>query len=256
VPILQVTAADGRLRGVLFGYACHNTTLGGDFYQVDGDYAGAAQRAFEAAHPGAMALFLMLCGGDQNPSPRGTVEHVQQHGEELARAVDKALTGPLRTVGSGVRTAHTDILLDFAPHTREQFQTETQSSSPFNRRRAALMLAAYAEGRPMTQLKFPVQAVRLGDDLTLLALGGEVVIDYALRAKKEYPAEDLVVAGYCHDVPCYIPSVRVLREGGYEPDSSMIYYGQPGPLAESVEEKIFGAIHQVMRDVGARKESR
>ena len=87
-----------------------------------------------------------------------------------------------------------------------------------------------------------MQVVRFGPDLTLLALAGEVVVDYALRSKREFPDENLVVAGYCHDVMCYIPSRRVLREGGYEAVESMIYYGQPGPFAESVEEDIFHAI--------------
>ena len=60
------------------------------------------------------------------------------------------------------------------------------------------------------------------------------------------------MAGYSHDVMCYIPSLRVLREGGYEAVDSMIYYGQPGPFAESVEEKVFDAIRRVLRGVGAK----
>ncbi|MCX6624181.1 MAG: hypothetical protein NTY38_24590 [Acidobacteria bacterium] len=94
-----------------------------------------------------------------------------------------------------------------------------------------------------------MQAVRLGKGPVLLALGGEVVVDYSLRAKKEYPKEDLIVAGYSNEVPCYIPSLRVLREGGYEAVDSMIYYGQPGPFDETVEETIFQSIHQVMKRV-------
>ena len=74
VPVLKVAAKDGSLRAVLFGYACHNTTLGGDFYRIGGDYAGYAQAEIEQAHPGATALFVMLCGGDQNPNPRGTLD--------------------------------------------------------------------------------------------------------------------------------------------------------------------------------------
>jgi neutral ceramidase len=97
-----------------------------------------------------------------------------------------------------------------------------------------------------------VQAVRFNRDLTLLALGGEVVVDYAARSKREFPQETLIVAGYCHDVMCYIPSRRVLREGGYEAVDSMIYYGQPGPFAESVEETIAAAVHRVMKRVGAK----
>jgi hypothetical protein len=84
----------------------------------------------------------------------------------------------------------------------------------------------------------------------MVALGDEVVVDYALRLKKEYPKENLIVAGYCNEVMCYIPSRRVLKEGGYEPVDSMIYYGHPGPFREDVEENLVGTIHRVLRRAG------
>ena len=86
-----------------------------------------------------------------------------------------------------------------------------------------------------------------------MALGGEVVIDYQLRIKKEFPGEDTTVAGYSNDVMCYIPSLRVLKEGGYEADSSMIYYGKPGPFAESVEDQLMATLYKVMKDIGRKK---
>lgn len=252
VPVLKVTAPDGRLRAVLFGYACHNTTLGGNFYQIDGDYAGAAQRDFEKAHSGATALFMMLCGGDQNPGPRGTTDLADQHGHSLAEAVDRALAGDMKAITPPIRTAHEVIQLDFAAHTRATFEEEAKRPDKFRQRRARLMLEAYDKGEPVRRLPYPVQAVRLHDDLTFLALGGEVVVDYSHRAKREFPRENLVVAGYCNDVACYIPSLRVLREGGYEPVDSMIYYAQPGPLAENVEEDIFRAVRKIMASAGAK----
>jgi len=108
------------------------------------------------------------------------------------------------------------------------------------------MLEAYDAGKPVRQLAYPVQVLRMGRGLTLLGLGGEVVVDYSLRARREFSSENLVVSGYCNDVSCYIPSARVLREGGYEPVDSMIYYGLPGPFAESVEEIVFNAIKQAL----------
>ncbi len=246
VPVLRVRGADSRLRAVLFGYACHNTTLGGDFYEVDGDYAGAAQRVLEQAHPGATALFLMLCGGDQNPNPRGRVEHVEQYGRQLADAVTRTLHGPLAPVRPPIRAAHQLVALEFAPHTRETFEVEARDGNVFRQRRARLMLEAYARGRPVRHLPYPVQALSLGGDFTLLALGGEVVVDYARRAAHEFPRPGLVVAGYCNDVACYIPSRRVLEEGGYEAVDSMIYYGQPGPFAPDVEELVFAAVREVL----------
>ena len=254
VPVLRITAPDGKLRAVLFAYACHGTTLSGKFNEVDSDFGGYAQRALEQAHPGATALYMVLCAGDQNPKPRGEYEYVEQHGRELTGAVESVLAGDLKSVHPPIRTAHAVARLDFAEHTRAQFEQEAAGRpkpDKFKQRRANLMLAAYDKGQPVRQLPFQAQALRFGADLTLLALSGEVVVDYALRAKREFPGENLTVAGYCNDVSSYIPSLRVLREGGYEPESSMIYYGQPGPFSEKVEEQVFAAIHQVLRQAGA-----
>ena len=252
VPVLKVTSKDGALRAVLFGYACHNTTLGGDFYRIGGDYAGYAQAELERAHPGATALFVMLCGGDQNPNPRGTLDLALQHGRVLAAEVARVLASHPRPVRPPIRTALQVVSLDFAPHTRAVFEEEAKSEDRFRQRRAQLMLAAYDEGKAVRQTPYPVQAVRLGGDLTLLALAGEPVVDYTLRLKRELPGENLIVAGYCHDVMCYIPSRRVLQEGGYEAVDNTIYYGQPGPFTESVEDAISTAVRRVTEAVGLK----
>lgn len=253
VPVLRVTSANGKLLAILFGYACHNTTLTGDNYQISGDYAGQAQFLLEKSHPGAAALFLALCGGDQNPYPRTKQEHVEQHGKELADAVERVLASPMKPVGTPLRTAFRIVEPRFAPHTREDFEKELKDSNPARVLRAKQMLARYDERRPLHRIPYPVQSIRFGSDLTLVALGGEVVVDYALRVKKELGgSESVIVAGYSNDVMCYIPSRRVLLEGGYEADTSMIYYGMPGPFAEDVEEIIFGGIRDVLRRVGRR----
>ncbi len=80
-------------------------------------------------------------------------------------------------------------------------------------------------------------------------MGGEVVVDYALRLKKEFGPEKLWVAGYCNDLFAYIPSLRVLQEGGYEGGDAMIVYVQPGPFAPSVEDTIIRKIHEVVGQV-------
>jgi neutral ceramidase len=250
VPVLRVSAPDGTLRAVLFGYACHNTTLTGEFYEVSSDYAGFARKAIEAKHPGVQALFLELCGADQNPSPRSRMELPEQHGKELAAAVERVLAKSLPPLKPSVRTAYAVGNLDFAPHTRAQFEAEAKNPDPFKVRRAKLMLEAYDRGAPVTSVPYPVQAIRFGDNVVLLALAGEVVVDYALRAKQTYHNVDLIVAGYSNDVMSYIPSVRVLKEGGYEASDAMIYYGQPGPYTARVEDQIFSMIAEVMSGIG------
>jgi hypothetical protein len=247
-PVLRVTREDGRLLAVLFGYACHNTTLTAEFYEISGDYAGFAQAAIERAHPGATALFLMLCGGDQNPNPRSSRELAEKYGEELAGAVEQVMRGSMSEVRGPVRTAYESIELPFAPHTRRQFEEEANSQDVFRRRRARLMLADYDRGAPIQSISYPAQAVGL-KGLTMVALGGEVVVDYALRLKREFPGEPLVVAGYSNVVMSYIPSRRVLDEGGYEAEDAMIYYGLPGRYTEDVEERVIGAAHRVLKKV-------
>ncbi|MBM3738993.1 MAG: hypothetical protein FJW39_24730 [Acidobacteria bacterium] len=249
VPVFEIRGAKG-VKAVLFGYACHNTTLG--HYKVSGDYAGFAQSEIEQRMPGTTALFVLLCGGDQNPNPRGTDELAMQHGRSLAGSVAKALDGPGEPVSGRIRSAFQFVDLAFRVHTREDFEKELKHTSAFNRRRAQLNLSKYDAGHPVRTLAYPVQAIRFDRGPALLALGGEVVIDYSNRARKEFPKEKLVVAGYSNDVMCYIPSKRVLKEGGYEADFSMIYYGQPGPFAEDVEERVFTGIRSVMKRVGAK----
>jgi neutral ceramidase len=252
VPVIRVSARDGKLHAVLFGYACHNTTLVGSFYQISGDYAGFAQAELERIHPGTTAMFLELCGADQNPNPRGTLDLAMRHGKSLAEAVERVLAGKLRAVSPPLRTTYSEVSLEFAPHERKTFEEEAKSSNQFQRRRAQLMLKAYDEGRPERSIAYPVQGLRFNKDLTLLALGGEVVVDYVLRIKREFPRENLVIAGYSNDVMGYIPSQRILKEGGYEPAESMIYYGHPGPFSESVEDTVIGTVRQVLRKLGVR----
>ena len=253
VPVLLVTGADGKPRAVVFGYACHNTTFGSDYYQINGDYAGFAQIELEKALPGATAMFLAGCGGDQNPQPRIGHELAARHGKTLADEVRRVLTGKLQPVPPAIRTGYEDVKLDLVRQDRAVFEEEAKCKDQFRRRRAETVLAAIDAGRPIWQVPEPVQVVGLGDKLAIVALGGEPVVDYSLRLKREYPRANLIVAGYSNDVMCYIPSRRVLKEGGYEAVDSMIYCGYPGPFVEGVEETLIGACHRLLAGVGVKE---
>jgi hypothetical protein len=158
----------------------------------------------------------------------------------------------LASINGTIRTSYVVTTLAFVAQPRSVYRTDLDNpkSTPAARQRATRMLAAMDAGRPVRDTPYPVQAVRFGKSLTLLALGGEVVVDYALRAHRKYPGESLIVAGYSNAVMCYIPSERILGEGGYEVVDNMVYYGQPGPFAPGVENGVFQAIHKAMKKVG------
>lgn len=250
VPVLRVTAAGGALRALLFGYACHNTTL--NIYQWCGDYAGFAQEYLEADHPGVVALFLTGCGGDQNPYPRGKLEHAQFHGRTLATAVEAAISATAKPVEGPLAVAKADVPLDFAPQPdRAGFQERTRSSEKMLAAHARRMLARLdTEGALPTSYPYPVQVIRFGKSLTLIALAGETVIDYSLRLKREFPDAPLWVAGYSNDVMTYIPSKRVLEEGGYEAAGAMQFTRLPFPWAPTLEERIVGKVRELWLQTG------
>jgi hypothetical protein len=248
VPILKIESEAGELKALLFGYACHNTTLG--FYQFCGDYAGFAQYDLETAFPGAVAMFMTGCGGDQNPQPRGELALAEHHGSTLANAVKAGLLGPVRPIEGTLRSAIEPVELEFAtPPNRDELETLQKSNVEYSQRRATALLKQLDEqGRIPTDYQYLVQVVRLGDQVTMVALSGEVVIDYSLRLKQELNGDAAVwVAGYSNDVFGYVPSLRVLKEGGYEGGGAMQFTTLPGPFAESVESRIVDKVHQLVK---------
>jgi hypothetical protein len=249
VPVLAVRNAAGKLRAVVFGYACHATVL--NFYQWSGDYPGFAQIELEKAHPGAVALFWAGCGGDQNPLPRRKVELAEKYGKELAAAVEAVLARPMKSLTGTLALSYTETNLAFADlPSREQLVKDAASSNRYVAARAKLLLKELkAKGSLRGTYPYPVQAWQLGTGPTLLALGGEVVVDYALRLKKELGEEKTWVVAYANDVMAYIPSLRVLKEGGYEGGGAMVYYGLPAVWSPRVEEQIVKAAHQQARRV-------
>lgn len=245
VPVLSVRGADGQLRAVLFGYACHNTVLGD--YMINGDYAGYAQADLQRRHPGAIALFVQGAGADSNPLPRRKVEHAERYGATLADSVDEVLNGRMKSVTPSLRTAMQMVDLKWAgPLTKQELEPRLQLKNERARGHAARLLKALErDGKIADSYSYPVQAWRLGEQVTIFTFGGELVVDFSLRFKKLYGNDTTWVAGYSNDVFGYIPSHRVLKEGGYEGGEAFLFSSLPGPFADDVENRIAGAVERV-----------
>ena len=246
VPVLAIKGEGGKLLGVLFGYACHPTTLA--FNTLCGDYPGFAQVNLEAAHPGAEAMFFNACGADQNPIPRRTVELAERYGKVLSDAVEEVLAEPMQPVPTGLRSAFEFVDLDYEETvTRETLLPVANGDSELHARWAKRMLRMIDERVELpTSYPYPVQAWRMGGELLLIGIGGEAVVDYSLRLKREFgPAT--WVCGYANDMAAYIPSRRVWEEGGYEGGPHLDEYGRPAwRWAGDVEDRIASAVHRVV----------
>jgi hypothetical protein len=252
LPVLSVRDAQGQLRVIVCGYACHATVLSS--YQWCGDYPGFAQLDLEKAYPNAVAMFWAGCGGDQNPLPRRTIARAQEYGRQLAEGVQAVLSRAMVPLTGNFAAAYQEIDLPFGElPTREQLIKDSMDKNRAVAARAKHLLQRLDRGIPLPRsYPYPVQAWQLGPDLTLIALGGEVVVDYSLRLKKELGPSRTWVAGYSNDIMAYIPSLRVLKEGGYEGGGAMVYYGLPAAWGPRVEELIVGAVHEQVNRLNGR----
>lgn len=249
VPVLVAQDSQGKPLAVLFGYACHNTTLGGDCYLYNGDYSGFAMIELEQALPGATAMFISGCGADANPEPRaGDLAMAKKHGQTIAAAVEAAIKGNLQPVHGPIETAMRRVDLELVdPPQRATVESWAKSGDVYRQRLGRQLLHQLEEeGQLPASYPCPVQVVRFSDDLVMVAIGGEVVVGYALRLKRELPDEPLWVAGYCNEVFGYVPTEKVLAEGGYEADFSQIYFGFHGPYKPGLEDKLISAAKELV----------
>ncbi|MDF1858839.1 MAG: neutral/alkaline non-lysosomal ceramidase N-terminal domain-containing protein [Verrucomicrobiales bacterium] len=252
VPVLQIKGVEeGDLLAVLFGYSCHATVLSG--MELNGDWPGYAQQYFEEDHPGAVALFLNGCSGDQNPYPRRLLRYVERHGRSMATAIEAALQSPATPIEGRLSSAIAWEEIEYQqPPSRKELEEKAKSSDRYDARYAQFLLDVLDSGESFpTSYPVPVQVIRFGKALTLATMGGEVVVDYSLRLKRELGAltgASVWVAGYSNDVMTYIPSKRVLEEGGYEGGGAMRYVRStihPAQWEPAIEDKLIRRIHSL-----------
>jgi neutral ceramidase len=247
LPVLRAIDAAGKVKAVLFGYACHCTTLGGEFNKICAEWAGYACDVIEQQSPGATALAIIGCGADANPEPRRNLDDAKQHGIAAGREVERLVKSTLTPLPGRIQGRFRKIELPLEPlpgRAKLAEQTKQRGAAGFL---ARTLIERLDRGESLpTTVPYVVQTWCFGDDMAIVFLAGEVVVDYALRLKWEIDSDRIWVAAYSNDVPCDIPSKRVLNEGGYEADFSMIYYGHPSRLAPATEDLIIQTVHALL----------
>jgi neutral ceramidase len=248
VPVLAVYGEQTQLKAILFGYACHPTTLA--FTQWCGDYPGFAQIDLENSHPGVTAMFVNTCGADANPIPRLQLDLCEQYGHMLAASVEDVVQRPLKPVPSGLRTTFAFVDLAYEKvMDRADLEKSAASAGVIHARWAQRLLKRLDAGETFaSSYPYPIHAWRLGDELLFIGLGGEAVVDYALRFKKEF-GPNTWTCGYTDDLVAYIPSLRVWQEGGYEGGPHLDEYGHPAlRWASDVEQRVVETVHRLVRE--------
>jgi neutral ceramidase len=271
VPVLDCIDAAGIRKAVVFGYACHNTTIPPDDLRYCGDWAGFAKEKIEQANPGATALFIPGAGADQDPEPSGSIDLAQKHGREMSDAVERALEAPGVEVSGPIRAAWTDVALPLRAVTRDTIQQMLHSNDPPQQVKARFLRDSLDSSEQLlTSYPAPIQVVRFGNELLFIGLGGEPVVDWSRKFKQEAESEEwrvrswnsdsllpaprsplIWVAGYCNDMFGYLPTRRVQAEGGYEGGRANLWSWIPAPFTDDVEDQITDAVRKLVNRVNA-----
>lgn len=252
VPVLKVTDLSGNLTAIIFGYACHATVL--DIYQISGDYPGFAQTEIEKSHPGVTAMFFQGAGADQNPLPRRTIPLARQYGKELAAAVERVLSeNNMRSLDPVLWTAYSEVNLSFStPPSKDSLIKVAREADGYQKKWAINQLGTLKNyGSLMTSYPYPLEIWKIGDQV-LMALGGELVVEYSIGLKKLF-GPDVFVMGYVNDDMAYIPSRSILEEGGYEGESSQMVYGLPSKWNSGIETMIYNEMKRLAAMIGIKQ---
>jgi hypothetical protein len=242
--VMTVRDAAGKIRAIYFSYACHCVTLSNN--KISGDWAGFAQGHLQELYPGVVALASVGCGADSNPVSGVTGDKSDictAQGREIAQAVSAVINGAMKPIKERPVThyARLDLALD-TPRTQAEWEERAKRQDAVGHH-ARVTLEKLARGEKLPEaINYPIQTWVFGDALAMVFLPGETVVDYSLRLKREFDRTRLWINGYSNDGRCYIPSERILKEGGYEGGDAMIYYDFPQRFAPGLEQKIIDTV--------------
>lgn len=255
VRLLRATTPDGKILGGAFMYACHCTTLGGDFNEVSGDWAGLAASQLEKLNSQSVFLPVIGCGANANPDPRGTYDNALNHAAEMVDAVNKALRQKGKLVGQTPDAKFGYAALAPEHPTAEEIRKQLAAERRNDRVWAETMRDTTQKmGRLPESYPMPIHTWAFGDDLTWVFLGGEVVVEYQFLLEKEFSSKNTWVAAYCDDVFAYVASENMLPQGGYEVDYSMVYYLQPGRWRAGTQALIVQRVSEIAGGIQVEKQ--
>ncbi|MEO2016152.1 MAG: neutral/alkaline non-lysosomal ceramidase N-terminal domain-containing protein [Fuerstiella sp.] len=255
LPMLVVRDTDtNKPKAIYVSYACHCVTL--SFNKLSGDWAGYAAAMIERRFPGCIGLVSIGAGSDQNPmsrisgDPGDNVEAAERQGVEIATEVERLLSGRLKRISGKPQAVLNTIALPLKGlPTREQLVEQAGKGRPTDRYNAVTQLARLDRGEKLiSEIDYPIQTWSFGDSFCMNFLAGEVCVDYALRLKSEIDRERFWLNTYSNDFGCYIPSERLLTEGGYGGGAEVPYFALPTTLQAGLEKLIVDEVHRQVPD--------
>ncbi|MEN6305593.1 MAG: hypothetical protein ABFD96_22915, partial [Armatimonadia bacterium] len=264
VDVLRVDTAEGEPLATLFMHACHPVTRAASSYEISADFPGAAQGLMEGVYPGTTAMFAQGCSGNINSEPvGGTWEDVRRLGTMLGGEVVKVRETIATTDEARLAVTHerVELPLQKIPPMKqvereivaaEKALAEAEgrgSNAETNMYRAfaatwVKLREMKERGEELEPMVFPLQGIAIGDT-ALVALPGEIFVEYALYAEKVSPFGQTLCLGCSNGSGTYVPTAAALEEGGYEVSFTPLWWGRL-PFAAEMEGVLREGIGRVL----------
>lgn len=250
--VLAVKDEEERVGAVAFNCACHPTVMGGENYLISSEFPGAARRVIEGNFPGAAALFLQGACGDINPAIKSTGSEYRQGnfsdvdftGRILANDVGYVVRYGLKKVEASFECRIRPLELPIGEYKTDYFRRMSESSQEYPRKYGNYMLDQIKKGDEMKRVEYNLGIIRLASNLAVVTFEGEVCNEYGVWAREFAPDSHVMIAGYANGHKSYLPTKRILREGGYEATVTYCWAQFPGPYAEEAQDIVLAAVKE------------
>jgi neutral ceramidase len=248
INILKLSDTAGQCKALLLNYSCHPVTLA-DTLWISAEFPGRLCQILDTHFYGCTTMFFQGAGGNTRPliaaGPNNTwkccsFEEVDGMASAMAISVRNAMDcGKLQPVTPDLAARQFLVTLETEVYPKEFFQkvldAQGPAATPSSKNEARVVLERYDR----TDNTVPLHAaiIRLGEGLYVASLCGEVCLEVKQEVAKVFAGKRLIFVGYC-DGTAYIPDDKLIDEGGYEVDGSVVEFCLKGRLKKGINAKL------------------
>jgi neutral ceramidase len=251
--VLKLVDQAYQVRSIIYSYGCHPTSMSSDNYMISNDFPGRTSRYLEEMYPGVTAMFLQGCAGELKPAKSADVDRfkscslaeMEEAGIDLAQDIIGILEGEAFTQ---IRCSFQTILVDpllYTEQTGIPFYEDIMNDpgvGDFRKRGAQRTIQQIKDGSVKDRAPLYISIWYLDEETRLIAMEGEVSSEYSLLLKKMFPGGKTIVLGYTNGNYYYVPTRKMILEGGYEVDCNYCFGSFRGAFVPEIEDIILGQI--------------
>lgn len=238
VQVIAFVGAQERPLGVMWGYACHPVGFPA-LSSVSADFPGFIRMELRRLlGPEIPIVFMQGFSGDTRPM---VCEVPTSLRSKLRSAVNGPRFGRFSLEGYEAWSRSLSSVVGGAVEAALKGQDAGPSLRSVSCR---VPFREFVDGEgPIAEVEF--QRVDLAEDLTLVAVSAEAMTDHVQMAREVFPRRRVVPVGCANAAVGYLPTSRMVEQGGYEGGECLTSFGTDGRYTRDITERVFAALRSL-----------